>query len=148
MQKIPIKRSVRGRDGWRFVFRDSGQTIKIADYKPITISRMFRGSGPHKGKSSRFDKDKVIAKNKQILKEALIELKAGKYIYADMLVVLCREYGVKMNRSVLMQCKYINELDVSYRAIRHRNTRGDLDRASFNGLFSAMEFLLASTIDV
>lgn len=126
--------TAKGRDGWRFIFRDYGKRLTMKDYMPVITKRV-----------SRSTKDYNVQRLKT-LDKALAELKEGKFIQGDMLVMLCKEHGVKISKNVLFQLKYMNELDVSINTLRHRNARGDFKRNSFNGIFSVIEYLIAKTI--
>lgn len=121
----------KGRDGWTFIFRDIGQTIRTRDYAEIAILRNYRG--------------KV---SNEVLSVALKDLKEGKYIYGDLFVILCNKHKVRLREATRCRCLCINELDVSIRVIRHKNTRGDLNRKLFDGMFDAIQRLIVNTMDV
>lgn len=142
--KVP--RSVKGRDGWRFVFRDPGQTIRLKDYAPVNLSRSTRGSGPHYEGVSRYDSENRKKKAGKILTDALRELKEGRYIYGDIFVRLCMHHEVKITEAVRYKCLYMNELDLSIKSVRHKNSRGDFARPQFDGIFAAIQKLLAKTL--
>ena len=141
MKKIP--RCAKGRHGYRFVFRDVGQRIKISDYNPAALQSICRGYGTSHG--IRFDEGINIRKKKQ-LKEALADFHKGKYITAPIFKILCKQHDVKMSYYVRCMCIYMNELDVSIRTIRHKNSRGDFEREVFDGLFEAIQKLIVNTL--
>lgn len=146
MAKNTTPQSVKGRDGWRFVLRDPGQTIRVKDYASVNLSRATRGSGPHYEGVTRYNAD-AVAKNKtKRLDDALNELKAGRYIFADVFVRLCQHHDIKLTQAVFYKCMYMNELDVSIKAIRHKNKRGDYQRREFEGIFNAIQLLISKTI--
>lgn len=146
MTKNTTPLSVKGRNGWRFVLRDPGQTVRLADYDPVNVSRAWRGSGPHYKGISRYDGDALKNKRNQILRTALKELHAGRFIYGDVFIRLCEEHGVKLILRVYYKCLYMNELDVSIKVIRHKNSRGDFGRGKFDGIFAAIQELIAKTL--
>lgn len=129
-----VTQTARGRDGWRFIFRDYGKRLSMKDYAPVITKRVSRSTNDYNVQRNR------------TLDKALAELKDNKFIQGDMLVMLCKEHGVKISKNVLFQLKYMNELDVSINTLRHKNSRGDFKRKSFNGIFSVIEYLIAKTI--
>lgn len=148
MTKIKTAQSVKGRDGWRFILRDPGQHLRIKDYAPVNLSRAIRGSGPrNQGDKSRYDSASHEKKRKRILNDALRELKEGRFIYADVFVKLCEYHGVKLPLKVYYKCMYMNELDLSIKVIRHKNQRGDYNRKRFDGIFAAIQELIAATLE-
>lgn len=132
---INVSQVTRGKDGRRYIFRDVGQRLSIRDQQPLQLNNWSRSSADHAAYCQR------------MMKQALSELHEGRFVQGDMLVRLCKKHGVKISKNVLFQLKYMNELDVSVRTIRHRNTRGDFQRRSFHGIFSVVEYLIAQTLD-
>lgn len=146
MAEDKLPRCVKGRDGWRFVCRDPGQTVRVGDYKAVALSRATRGSGPDASRPTRYSAGDHKKNRSKYLKAALTELKEGRYIYGDTLVLLCKFYGVRMSHAVFYQCIYMNQLDVSMKMLRHKNDRGDYKRRHFDGIFISIQELLGKTL--
>lgn len=139
MKKANTTLSVKGRNGYRFLLRDEGQRISIRDYADTDTPRAIRYTGKPKSK-------KMQEKHDAFFLELLTRLRNGKYIAGDHFVLLCRRHGVWMTKATKMQLQYMNCIDVSIRAIRHKNERGNYERKSFNGVFTSIEKLIAETL--
>lgn len=131
----PPYQVVKGRNGWRFILRDPGQTVTIKSYAPVEHKMPLR----YKNYSEM---------RKKHMKHALQCLHAGGFIRGEIFIWLCKEHGVHINRWVYAQLLYINRIEVSVLTIRHKNERADFQRQSFRGMFSTIEYLIAKTIDL
>lgn len=147
MPNKDLPRCVTGKDGYKFVFRDLGQRISLKDYEPVKTPSFPRGSGEHHpGGPKRYSPTKLKAAKEKIIAEAIADFKAGKFISSIIFAALCEEFSVNMSIYARMQCRYMNELDVSIRVIRHKNTRSIYVRNSFDKLFDAIGMLMAEIV--
>lgn len=147
MPNKDLPRCITGKDGYKFVLRDLGQRISLKDYEPVKADIFPRGSGDHfPGGPKRYSPKKFKAAKEKIIEEAIADFKAGKFISSIIFAALCEQFGIKMSIYARMQCKYMNELDVSIRVIRHKNSRGVHVRNSFDKLFDTIGMLMAEIV--
>lgn len=141
-----LPRGVTGKDGTRFIFKEHGKRLALSDYAPVSVSIFPRGSGRDKTGKSWYDAKRLKEEREKIVEDAISDLKSGKFISSIIFVALCDQFGVKMSIYTRLQCKYMHELDVSVRMIRHKNTRGIFTRSDFEMLFQTIELLMVEII--
>lgn len=78
---------------------------------------------------------------------ALKTLHRGGFIDSRMLIMLCHHYGIKVSIWSKAKLLFMNEFHVSITVLRHKSKKTDLKRSNFDGVFTAIENLIAVTID-